>query len=290
MEGRIIKGIGGFYTVLDAAGCQHTLRAQAKLRRQRMTPLVGDRVRFTIEEDNNWITGILPRENCLVRPPVANVDKLVITVSAGTPKADLLLTDRLLFGCRHAAVSPILVVNKADEGEEEARRIAQCYRDASDGLFVVSALEEQGLEELREALSGTVHAFGGQSGVGKSTLINRLYGLTLTTGALSDRIERGKNTTRHIELICLPDGGMVLDTPGFNVLESGLIEPLQLRTLYPEFLPVEGGCRFETCVHNKEPGCMVKRAVVAGEIDRGRYERYCILYEEMLQRWRERYD
>lgn len=292
MEGQIVKGIGGFYTVSDEQGRHYTLRAQAKLRRQHLTPMVGDRVTFSLGsgEENSWLTGILPRRSCLTRPAVANVDKLAITLSAGAPKADLLLVDRLLILCRQAGIAPLVAVNKADADRENARNLARQYRDAAEGVFVLSAGTGEGVEALKQALRGTVHAFGGQSGVGKSTLINRLYGLRLGTGNLSDKIERGKHTTRHCELIEVEGGGRVLDTPGFSLLELQLIDPKELKGLYPEFLPYDGKCRFTPCAHHKEPGCAVKEAVDQGLVDRQRHERYCLLYEEMNERWRERYD
>lgn len=292
MEGRILKGIGGFYTVKGPDGQLYTLRAQGKLRRNRLTPMVGDQVEFTLGtgDENSWLARILPRKNCLIRPPVANVDKLVIVVSAGTPKADLLLADRLLLLCRQAGISPLVVINKADEDEETARDIAGQYAGGTDGVFVVSARSGEGVKELKAALKGTVHAFGGQSGVGKSTLINSLYALELTTGSLSDKIDRGKHTTRHTELIQVGEDTMVLDTPGFSLLELKLIEPEKLQELYPEFAPYMEDCRFTPCAHDREPDCAVKQAVEAGKISAQRHERYLILHQEMKERWKERYD
>ena len=183
-----------------------------------------------------------------------------------------------------------MAVNKADEDPANAKALAKQFRGAAEGVFVLSAGTGEGVEALKQALRGTVHAFGGQSGVGKSTLINRLYGLDLDTGGLSDRIDRGKHTTRRCELIQVEGGGGVLDTPGFSLLELRLIDPKELKGLYPEFLPYEGKCRFTPCAHHKEPGCAVKEAVDQGLINRQRHERYCLLYEEMNERWRERYD
>lgn len=287
-----MRGVGGFYTVMDQAGRCYTLRAQAKLRRQRLTPLVGDYVRFTLGEgeENSWLTAILPRRNSLIRPAVANIDYLVITLSAGFPKADLLLADRLLLLCRQAGISPLVAVNKAEEDPQGALALAQQYRGGAAGTFVLSAVTGQGVEALGEALGGTVHAFGGQSGVGKSTLINRLYGLELSTGALSEKIDRGKHTTRHTQLIQVPGGGKVLDTPGFSLLEMKTMDPAELAGLYPEFQPYGDKCRFQPCAHYKEPGCAVKEAVEAGLVSGERHGRYCELYEEMRERWRERYD
>ncbi len=291
MEGLITKGVGGFYTAVAPDGCAHTLRAQGKLRRQHLTPMVGDRVQFQpgAEGENGWLLAILPRKNSLTRPPVANIGVALLVVAAASPDPDLLLLDRMLLAARQAGISPIVAVNKADLDPERASEIQRAYRGATDGSYLVSARSGEGVDALREALSGSVHALSGQSGAGKSTLINRLYGLKLVTGQVS-RIERGKHTTRHSELIELPGGGMVLDTPGFSLLESQLIEPIHLKDSYPEFQPYEGDCRFSPCAHASEPDCVVRKAVAQGDIDLGRHERYKLLFDEMIQRWKDRYD
>ncbi|MDO4549140.1 MAG: ribosome small subunit-dependent GTPase A [Clostridia bacterium] len=291
MEGIILKGIGGFYTVRDHKGDTYTLRAQSKLRRNRLTPMIGDLVEFQIGEyeDENWLSDIKPRKNSLIRPPVANIDKLVVTIAASTPKADLLLVDRLLLLCADNDIEPVIVINKSDQDEQSAREIEGQYSSAAK-VFVVCALSGENVDELKRYLRGCVHAFAGQSGVGKSSIINALYGLSLETGGLSKKIDRGKNTTRRAELIPVDDGGMVLDTPGFSLLETDLIEPVKLKTLVAEFKPYEGQCRFEPCMHYKEPDCAVRTAVSQGRISAGRYERYQTLFEDMRERWKNRYD
>ena len=274
-SGTIVKGVGGFYSVDDGQQ-EYTLRAQAKFRRARLTPLVGDRVCFESDGKEGWVTQILPRQNALLRPPVANLDALVLVLAASAPAPDLLLTDRQLLFARAQNIPVRLVVNKADENPAYARELVAAYRGA-------------GVDALKEALRGLDHAFSGQSGAGKSTLINALYGFSLETGALSGRVERGKHTTRHCEMI-RANGGHVFDTPGFSLLELPLTEPLRLKEGYPEFAPYEGACRFAECAHLREPGCALRAAVEAGEVDAGRYERYQILFEEMKTRWKERYD
>ena len=292
MRGTILQGIGGFYTALDGDGRAHTLRAQGKLRRERLKPKVGDRVELMPGEgeEHGWICAILPRRNELTRPPVANIDVVVIVVAAASPDPDLLMADRLMVNARRAGIAVQLVINKRDLDPEGAKEIARQYRGAEVSPILVSANSGEGLDELRGRLSGKTHALAGQSGAGKSTMINALYGLDLETGDLSRRIERGKNTTRHCQLIPVPGGGMVLDTPGFSLLESELFDPVELKDCYPEFVPCEGQCYFQPCYHASEPRCAVLSAVAAGEIDARRHERYAALLTDMKQRWRDRYD
>ena len=287
-SGTIVKGVGGFYTVNDGQR-EFTLRAQAKFRRARLTPLVGDRVRFESDGKEGWVTQILPRKNALLRPPVANLDALVMVLSASAPAPDLLLIDRQLLFARAQSIPVRLVINKADENPAYAQELVAAYRNAGVAPMAVSAQTGEGVDALKESLRGLDHAFSGQSGAGKSTLINALYGFSLETGALSERVERGKHTTRHCEMIRANEGH-VFDTPGFSLLELPLADPLRLKEGYPEFAPYEGACRFAECAHLREPGCALRAAVEAGEVDAGRYERYQILFEEMKTRWKERYD
>ena len=242
MQGTILEGIGGFYYALDEDGAVQTLRAQGKLRRERLKPKAGDRVELTPgdEDEHGWILRILPRRNELTRPPVANIDVAVIVAAAAAPEADLSMVDRLMVSARRAGIDVQLVVSKADLAPDAAADIARQYRGAKVDPLAVSAVTGAGVEALRARLSGRVHALAGQSGAGKSTLINALYGLELETGDLSRRIERGKNTTRSCRLIPVPGGGMVLDTPGFSLLETALFDPVELKDSYPEFIPYEG--------------------------------------------------
>ena len=292
MQGIILRGIGGFYFAMDDAGTVHTLRAQGKLRRERLKPKVGDRVDLSpgAGEEHGWILSILPRRNELVRPPVANIDVICVVVAAATPDPDLMLADRLMLNARRAGVDVRLVVNKCDLDPEGAKAIAEQYRGANVEPILVSAGREEGLEPLRELLRGKVHALAGQSGAGKSTLINALYGLKMETGDLSRRIERGKNTTRHCELTPVEGGGMVLDTPGFSLLDTELFDPVELKESWPEFGEYEGKCFFQPCYHATEPRCAVRDAVAEGCVDAQRHARYTALLDEMKQRWRERYD
>lgn len=292
MQGIILRGIGGFYYAMDDMGTVHTLKAQAKLRRERLKPKVGDRIELSPGEgeEYGWILGILPRRNELTRPPVANIDVICIVVAAATPDPDLLLADRLMLNARRAGVDVQLVINKCDLDPAGAESIAAQYRGAGAEPVLVSAAKGEGLEALRTMLRGKTHALAGQSGAGKSTLINALYGLRMETGDLSRKIERGKNTTRHCELVPVEGGGMVLDTPGFSLLETELFDPVELKEFWPEFAEYEGQCFFQPCYHATEPRCAVREAVADGKIDAQRHERYVALLDEMRQRWRERYD
>lgn len=292
MQGIILRGVGGFYYAMDGKGSVHTLRAQGKLRRERLKPKVGDRVELSPGEgeEHGWILRVLPRSAELVRPPVSNIDVVVLVVAAATPNPDLMLADRMLLSAHRAGIAVQMVINKCDLNPEGAAEIARQYAGANVNPMLVSADRGDGVDALRECLKGRVHALAGQSGAGKSTLINALYGLERETGDLSRKIERGKNTTRHCELIPVPGGGMVLDTPGFSLLETDLFDPVELQGCYPEFEGYAGQCFFQPCYHATEPKCAVRDAVVQGKIDPERHERYTALLEEMKQRWRERYD
>ena len=292
MQGTILRGIGGFYTVMDDEGALHTLRAQRKLRRDRMKPKVGDRVEMTpgTGEEDGWLQAILPRRNELERPPVANIDKIVLVAAAAAPEADLPLMDRMLLAARRHGIDPVLVVSKCELDPERARDILNQYRGAQVSAIAVSAHTGENVDALRELLRGSVHALAGQSGAGKSSLINALYGMELETGSLSEKIERGKNTTRRSELIPLAGGGMVLDTPGFSLLDAAVFDPVELQDSYPEFEPYGGQCYFQPCYHASEPRCSVLDAVRAGEIDDRRHGRYVELLNELKIKWRERYD
>ncbi len=291
MQGIITRGVGGFYYVLDAQGKVHQLRAQAKLRRARITPMVGDRVEFTPgnEEEDGWLKAVLPRKSALTRPPVANIDTVLIVIATAAPAPDLMMADRLLLSARESGIEAVLAVNKQDLDPEAAESIARQYRGAGADVFSVCARTGAGVEALRERLRGRVHAVAGQSGAGKSTLLNALYGFGLQTGDVSRKIERGRHTTRRCELIPLEGGGMALDTPGFSLLETKLCDPVLIKDNYPEFQPYEGQCRFSPCFHATEPDCAVRAAVEAGEIDPERHARYVALLDEMKIRWRDRY-
>ena len=291
MTGRILEGIGSFYTV-ESDGVSYVCKARGRFRKQRITPLVGDLVEFAPAGDEGgegFIEEILPRKSELVRPPVANVDLLFVTVAVSAPEPDLLLVDRLMVRARRAGIEVKLVVNKTDLGLEKADAIKRQYERAGCEVFLVCAREETGVEAVRAAARGKIIAFAGQSAVGKSSIMNALCPrVNLPTGEVS-RIERGRHTTRKAQLFPV-DGGYLADTPGFSLLELETIDPEQLKDSYPEFAPYEGECRFLGCQHLNEPGCAVKDAAQAGVISRERLERYAVLHQELKEKWGRRYD
>ena len=291
MQSIILRGIGGFYYALDEGGAVHQVRAQRKLRRDRK-PKVGDRVEIIPGEgeEDGWITSILPRKNELVRPPVANIDVVVIVAAAAAPLPDLQMVDRLMINARRSHVDVMLVISKCDLDEGLAADIQNQYRGAECSPMRVSSQTGEGIDDLRDALRGRVCALAGQSGAGKSTLINALYGLDLETGDLSRKIDRGRNTTRSCQLIPVEGGGMVLDTPGFSLLETDVFDPVEIRESYPEFVPHEGHCFFQPCCHASEPRCAVREAVDSGAIDPARHGRYVEILQDMRVRWKERYN
>ncbi len=292
LRGTILKGIGGFYYARAEDGEIYTLRAQGKIRRERMKPMVGDEVEMTPGEgeDDGWILSIDTRKNALVRPPVANIDAILIVMAAAAPDPDLAMIDRLILNARLADIEPRLAINKTDLDPEGTKGLLTQYARAGVYPVAVCARTGEGVAELRSSLAGKKHALAGQSGAGKSSLINAMYGFKLETGAISQKIERGKNTTRHCELIPVPGGGMVLDTPGFSLLETPLVEPETIKEHYPEFAEYEGQCFFQPCMHASEPKCAALQAVKDGAIDARRHARYVELLGEMKIRWRDRYD
>ncbi len=291
MQGVLVRGFGGFYVAADASGAEHILRCKKKFRRMRLSPLVGDRILFTPGEgeEHGWLEDILPRTTECLRPPVANVSLLMVVICP-TPEPDLLLVDRLLVRARLQGVKTAIIVNKCDLDNGLAEKIRCQYAGADCPVLQSSAKDLQGLEEIRSLMTGeSCCCLTGQSGVGKSTLLNALLGLELETGDISEKIQRGKNTTRHAQML-IHEGIRVLDTAGFSLLElDSLMDPEKLQECWPEFAAHEGSCRFSPCMHDKEPGCAVTAAVQAGEIDKGRVERYRQLLSEVRETWKQRY-
>ena len=291
MEGLILRGIGSFYTVIAAgSGELHTLRAQKKLRKAGMTPTIGDKVSFLSAEngEEGWIEEILPRKNLLKRPSLANVD-ILIAVLAPVPEPDLMLMERLVLQAKRAGVEPVVCVNKTDLDTALLARMREEYRETQTPVYGVSAATGEGIPALRACIDGRIACMAGQSAVGKSSLINALTGLSLETSGVSRKTNRGRHTTRRCELIGTGEG-YVADTPGFSLFElEDEILPEELAAFYEEYEKLASGCRFQPCLHDREPGCAVLNAIKQGKMSRERHERYRNLLNEARQNRRERY-
>lgn len=283
-EGIILKGVGGFYYV-EAAGKIYCCKARGLFRKQKITPLAGDRVMISISEaQENTIDEILGRSNFLSRPPVANVGRLIIVSSVKAPAPVPLLIDRLTAIAVDKGIKPVAVFSKSDLSD--AYEYVQIYKKAGIPVFSVSAVTREGCEELKSLISDKINVFTGNSGVGKSSILNILgIGLNLKTGDISQKLGRGRHTTREVELFKFNDG-YIADTPGFSALETGGCETIPKENLpfcFPEFLPFLGKCRFSTCTHTCDLGCKILEALKKGEISESRHESYKAMYNEVKE-------
>lgn len=289
--GVIVKGVGGLYYARDELGEVYVLRAKGVFRRRHITPVVGDNIRFApgMGDDQGWIEEVLPRENELIRPPVANIRHLILVISP-EPEPDFILVDTMLVMAQAQRISAVLVINKCELDPSLGERMRTEYALADVPVLEVSAKRGDGLNELADVLRDGICCFAGQSGVGKSSLLNAITGLELQAGEISRKIARGKNTTRHAELLT-KDGFQVLDTAGFSLLELWeLLEPVLLKAYYPEFVKYESDCRFQPCYHLSEPGCAVLEAMREGALPVARVERYHQLLQKVKEAWRTRYE
>lgn len=285
LQGTIVKALSGFYYVRT----EHDLiecRGRGKLRRLGQTPLVGDRAVVTCSEGRGAIERLLPRRNALIRPAVANIDALVVLASAAIPVTEPFLIDRVSAAAAAQGLDVILCVNKCDL--DPAERLTAIYTHAGFPVVRTSAQTGEGVEELRALLRGKTVAFTGNSGVGKSSLLARLCpGLRLDTAEVSEKLGRGRHTTRHIELFDVDGDTLVADTPGFSAFDPEQTEQFDKRTLdtlFPDFAPYLGGCRFPDCSHRTEPDCSVLRALQEGQIEPSRHRSYLRLYELAAKR------
>lgn len=287
-EYRIIKALSGFYYVQTEDGIVEC-RARGRFRRQDQSPLVGDFVRITRQGDKGVLEALLPRKNAFIRPAVANIDQLVVLASCAIPVTEPFLIDRVLAIAQLQNVPALVVVNKDDLAP--AQPLAEIYRRAGVPVLVTSAETGEGIKALREALAGKLSCLTGNSGVGKSSLLNRACPqLQLPVGEVSEKLGRGRHTTRHIELYSLGSNTFVADTPGFSAFDTErmeLVHKEQLQYAFPEFAPYLGHCQFPDCAHRKEPGCAVRKALAEGKIGQTRYSSYERLYElaSQLKEW-----
>lgn len=280
-----MKGIAGFYYVQVAGSGVYECKARGIFRKEGQKPLVGDYVEMSVldeAEREGSIDVILPRKNALVRPAVANVDQALVIFAAAKPKPNLNLLDRFLVSMRRQNVDTLICFNKQDiVGEPECERLRQIYENCGCRILQSSAVSGAGVAELRRALQDKTTTVAGPSGVGKSSLVNRLAPeARMETGEISRKVDRGKHTTRHSQLIMLDDTSFLCDTPGFSSLSVWDMEKEELKDCFPEFASREG-CRFLGCSHTREPDCAVRRAVEEGLISRQRYENYLEMYEEL---------
>ena len=288
MRGKIVKGISGFYYVYVGETGIYECKAKGAFRKQGMKPLVGDEVEIQILDEEKKlgnVEAILPRKNELIRPAVSNIDMALVIFAAAKPKPNFNLLDRFLCMMEYRRIPVTICFNKSDlVSEEEKEEIRGVYEAAGYPVLFVSAKEKENLETLREALSQKTTTVAGPSGVGKSSLINELQSAVyMPTGQISEKIERGKHTTRHAQLIPLGNDSYIFDTPGFSSMDAPELYKEELWKCYQEFVPYESKCRFIGCSHINEPDCGVKEALLLGNISPVRYENYKLIYEEMKQ-------
>ena len=282
--GRIIRSLSGFYEVQTDSGTV-TCRGRGSLRRGNETPLTGDLVEISVEKGKGMVERILPRKNRFIRPAVANIDALVIFAANTNPVTEPFLIDRVAAIAGDREVSVILCVNKCDL--DPAVDLIRIYQNAGFQVIRASAETGEGVEDLRQLIKGKLVAFTGNSGVGKSSMLNKLCPeLDLATGEVSEKLGRGRHTTRHVELYALGDDTFVADTPGFSSFDTDQMEVLlkeNLQYAFPDFEEHLGSCQFHDCTHRKEPGCAVRQAVENGKIEESRYQSYLRLYEKACQ-------
>ena len=294
MQGKILKGISGFYYVHVVGSGIYECKAKGIFRQQGIKPLVGDLVEIDVideEEKKGNICCILPRNNALIRPAVANVDMALIVFAAATPDPNFNLLDRFLVLMARQNVPVCICFNKSDLVSEEVKReYAAAYEACGYPVVFISVKKDQGIERLMEHLRGKTTTIAGPSGAGKSSLINRMQPqITMETGAVSEKIGRGKQTTRHTQLIHIEGNSYIMDTPGFSSLYLPQMEKEELQKYYTEFEVYEPYCRFQGCSHISEPDCGVKQALAQGKIPQLRYDNYVQLYNELKQQEKNRY-
>ena len=291
MQGKIVKGIAGFYYVHVVEFGLYECKAKGVFRKEKIKPLVGDNVEIDIldeTEKKGNIVEVLERKNELIRPAVANIDQALVVFAVTKPKPHFNLLDRFLIMMESKRIPVILCFNKKDIAKEpEIHHLKEIYESCGYQMIFTSALEKENIEKVKQLLRGKTTAIAGPSGVGKSSLINIFQpDANMETGTISEKIERGKHTTRHSELICIEEDTYIMDTPGFSSLYTNDFEKEELKYYFTEFEPYEGKCKFEGCDHVHEPNCAVKAALEEGKIHHIRYENYLEMYNELKEKRR----
>lgn len=286
----IFKGVGGFYYV-NCEGTLYECRGRGIFKNQGITPMVGDRVSISVVDEQGKqgvVERILPRRSEFVRPAVANIDQMVIVFSAAAPEPKPLMIDKLILLAEASEVSVVLCFNKSDlDTGDGLERLRSIYTSLGYPVVITCAHSGEGISDLLRHLKDRISVFSGPSGVGKSSLLNALQSrYTVEVGAVSERIQRGRHTTRHSELFQLQESGIVVDTPGFAALSTAHIEPERVRDGFIEFQTYQSACRFDNCSHVNEPGCAVKAAVASGAIFEERYASYGHIYAEAVEKRR----
>lgn len=291
MQGKIIKGIAGFYYIYAEDGNIYECKAKGIFRKDNFKPLVGDNVEITVlneEEKEGSVTSILPRRNSLIRPAVANVDQAFLIFAMENPKPNFLLLDRFLIMMKQQEIPAVICFNKKDVGEkEEMEKLYEIYTGCGYRVVLSSTYEGEGMDEIHEILKGKTTVVAGPSGVGKSSITNCMQGeVQMETGEISKKLKRGKHTTRHSQVIPVEKNTFLVDTPGFSSLYLTDMKEEEIRDYFPEFVMYEPQCRFQGCMHIHEPGCAVKKALSEGKISQQRYDNYLALYEELKEKRR----
>jgi ribosome biogenesis GTPase len=287
IEGIITKGVGGNYYV-DIGSKIIECRARGLFRLKNIKPLVGDKVLIRIteeDEDMGYIEEIKERTSEIKRPPVANAQQLVIIFSVKNPEPSFILLDKLLIAAKSNNLNPVICINKSDlANEEEKENILNIFKNTGYKIIFTSKYDEDSLQNLKDILKDRLNVFSGPSGVGKSSLMNAIEpGFYLETGEISDKLKRGRHTTRHAEIFKLGFGGYAVDTPGFSSFELEGVDEYSLKSYYPEIVKYDDGCKFLDCLHYKEPGCVIKEAVNSDLISRVRYNNYIKLLEQIKE-------
>ena len=291
MQGKIIKGIAGFYYIYAEDHEIYECKAKGIFRKDNQKPLVGDNVEIEvldIQEKEGSVTAILPRKNSLIRPAVANVDQAFVIFAMENPKPNFMLLDRFLIMMEKENVPAVICFNKKDLAkQEELELLYETYKSCGYDVIFSSTFNGEGLDEIREILKGKTTVVAGPSGVGKSSITNCMQGeVQMETGEISKKLKRGKHTTRHSQVIPVEKNTFLVDTPGFSSLYLTDMKEEELRDYFPEFVMYEPQCRFQGCMHIHEPGCAVKKALSEGKISQQRYDNYLALYEELKEKRR----